>query len=114
MNLVEFMRSAEAVEKMQKRNPRFERSGMRNQGEVVCFLNGIGGQQAEASRACRHNIAVVAEYRNGMRRDSPCRDVDYTRGKFTRNFVHVGDHQQKALRGGECGCQRTRLKRDVQ
>src|SRR5208282_4277940 len=109
MNLVELMRSAEAVEKMQKRDPRFEGSGMRNQGEVVCFLNGIGGQQGEASRACRHDIAVVAEYRKSMRRDGPCRDVDDARGKLTRDFVHVGDHEKKALRGGEGRAQGSRL-----
>src|ERR1022692_4953341 len=113
MDLVEFVRSAKAVEKMQQREARFERSGMRNQGEVVRFLNGIGGQEAEAGRPRSHHIAVVAEYRKGMRRDGPCRDVDDAGGKLARDFVHVWDHQQKALRGGEGGAKGSRLQRTM-
>ena len=38
-NLGDFMRSAEAIEEMNERNARLERGDLRNQGEVVNFLD---------------------------------------------------------------------------
>ena len=47
-DFVDFMRGAEAVEKMQERDPRFERSGVRDQCHVHGFLHGVGGEHGKS------------------------------------------------------------------
>ncbi len=42
------------------------------------------------------------------------RDVEDRAGQFARDLVHVGDHQQQALRGGEGGGERAGLQGAVQ
>ena len=87
---------------------------MRDEREVVRLLHRIGTQHREAGRARRHHIAMVAEDRKRMRRDGARRDVDDTRSQLASDLVHVGDHQEQALRGGEGGAERTRLQRAME
>ena len=68
----------------------------------------------EAGRAGGHHVAVVAENRERLRGQRPGRDVEHRGGQFARDLVHVGDHQQQALRCGEGGGERTGLQRAVQ
>ena len=35
----DLVRSAKSIEEMQKRNSRFERGSVRDQGEILCFLD---------------------------------------------------------------------------
>ena len=71
-----FMGGAEAVEEMQKRNPRFQRGRLRNQGEVSRFLHGIGStasqsrSRAPPSRRCgRRKSRVHASPERGRLRE---------------------------------------------
>jgi hypothetical protein len=114
MNLVQLVRGAEAVEKVQERDARFERSSLGDRREILRLLHGIGGQHRETGRPRRHHVAMVAEYRERVRGNRACRDVNHASGEFARNFEHVGDHQQQALRRGEGGGKRSRLQRAMQ
>ena len=114
LDLGDFVRGAEAVEEMQERDARFQRGGLRDQRHVHDFLHRIRGQHAEAGGARGHHVAVVAEDRERLRGQRARRDVEHRRGQLAGDLVHVGDHQQQALRRGEGGGQRPGLQRAVQ
>ena len=113
-DLADLVRGAEAVEEVQEGNARLERGGLRDEGKVHHFLDGIRRQQAEARRARRHHVAVVAENREGVRGQGARRDVQHRRRQLTGDLKHVGNHQQQALRGRKGDAQRSGLKRAMQ
>ena len=69
---------------------------------------------AQPGRAGVHHVAVVAEDREGVRRDRPGRDVDDRRRQLAGDLEHVGDHQEQALRRRERRRQGTLLERAVE
>ena len=87
---------------------------LRHQREVVRLLHGCRREQGEAGLPDRHHVRVVTEDRQPLRRERPGGDVQHGRGQLTGDLVHVRDHQQQALRGGERGAQRPALQRAVQ
>ena len=102
-NLADFVRGAEAIEEMNERNARFEGGDLRDERHVGHFLHGVRREHRPAGGAAGHHVGVVAEDRERMRGQGAGRDVHGGRGQLTGNLVHVGDHQQQALRGGEGG-----------
>ena len=108
-DLVDFVRGAEAVEEVEEGNAGLERGGVGDQGEVLGFLHGVGAEHGPSGGAAEHHIGVIAENRKRVGGDGAGRDVERCRSQFTRNLVHVGDHQQQALRGGEGRGQRSGL-----
>jgi hypothetical protein len=92
---------AEPVEKVQEGHAGFDGGQMGHQGQVHGFLDGVGGQQAEAGLAHGHDVLVIPENRQGMGGDRAGRDVEDRRQQFPGHLVHVGDHQQQALGGRE-------------
>ena len=113
-DLVDLVRRAEAVEEMEEWDPGTQRGGVRDQREIVRFLDRPGGEHRPAGRARVHDVAVVAEDREGMGRDRPCRDVDDRRRQLAGDLEHVGDHEQQALRRREGRGQRALLERPVE
>ena len=101
LDLADLVRSAKSVKEVQKGNARLKRSGLGDEGEVHHFLDRIRRDQAEARRARGHHVTVVAKNREGVRGQRARRDVQHRRRQLTRDFEHVGDHQQQALRGGK-------------
>ena len=73
-----------------------------------------GGEQREAGLPDRHHVGVVAEDGQALRGQRPGRHVQDRGGQLPGDLVHVGDHQQQALRRGERGGQRAALQRAVQ
>ena len=82
---------------------------MADQCKVMHLLDGVGTQHGEAGAAAGHHVAVVAEDRQGMGGDGAGGDMEDRRQQFAGNLVHVGDHQQQALRRGEGRSQRPAL-----
>ena len=68
-----------------------------------------GAEHGEAGLAAGHHVGMIAEDGQGVRGQRAGRDVHAEAGQFAGDLVHVGDHQQQALRGGEGGGQRCRL-----
>ncbi len=66
-------------------------------------------EHGEAGLAGAHDVAVVAEDAEGMGGDGAGGDVDDGRGELAGDLVHVGEHEQQALRGGEGGGECTGL-----
>jgi hypothetical protein len=107
------VRRPEPVEEMQERHARLERRGVRDAGEVVCLLHRARTQHRESDLPARHHVRVVAEDGEGVGRERACRDVHAERRQLTGDLVHVGDHQEQALRRREGGREGAPLQRAV-
>ena len=114
LDLRHLVRGAEAVEEVQERHARLERGGLGDQREVH-RLPAPSWRRACAKPVARAAItslwspkierACVGERARG--------DVEDRGGQLARDLVHVRDHQQQALRGGEGGRERAALQRAV-
>ena len=113
LNLLDFVRGAEAVEEVDERHACLQGSQVGNTGEVHHFLYRAFGQHGEACLAAGHYILMVAEDTQGVAGQCTCGYVEYAGQVFTGNLVHVGDHQQQTLRSSVGGSQRTCLQRAV-
>ena len=113
-DLIHFMGSTEAIKEMQERNTRFQGGRLGNQRKISGFLHGIRTEQRKAGRARRHHVAVVTENRERMRRQSAGGHMNHGWRQLSRDFVHIGNHQQQPLGRGERRSQRSSLKRTMQ
>ena len=114
LDRVQLVRGAEPVEEVQERHARAQRGGLRDERQVVGLLHGCRCEQGEPRLAGRHHVRVVAEDRQALRRERPGGDVQHRRRQLAGDLVHVRDHQQQALRRGECRGERAALERAVQ
>ena len=71
------------------------------------------GQHGKAGLAAGHHVGVVAENAEALAREGARGDVEHGRRKLARDFVHVGDHQEEALRRGKRRSHRARRERAV-
>lgn len=71
---------------------------MRDQREILRFLDAAGAQHGAPGLADGHDIGMVAEDRQRMGSDSAGGDVQHKRHQLAGQFVQGGDHQQQALR----------------
>ena len=111
---VHLVAGAEAVEEVEERDPRAEGRRVGDEREVVRLLDRPGGEHRPAGRPRVHHVAVVAEDRQRVGRERPCRDVDDRRRQLAGDLEHVRDHQQQALRRGERRRERPGLQRAVE
>ena len=109
-----FMRGAETVKEMQERHARLEGGGVADAGQVLRLLHGTGGKQGEAGLPAGHHVGMVAENGEGVRGQGAGGNMHAEGEQFAGDFVHVGDHQEQALRGGEGGAHRADLQHPVQ
>ena len=111
-DLGNFVGGSEAIEEVDERNFCFERGKVRNRSHVHNFLHGVAADHGKASLARSHNVRMIAKNAQRVSSQRSCGDVEHAGQKLAGNFVHVGDHEQQALRsregGSECaGSQRT-------
>ncbi len=102
-NAIEFMRCAEAIEEMEKRDAGRKGCGVGYDRHVCRFLHGARAQHGPTCSATGHHVAMITKDRQGMRRQSACGHMKDGRGEFPRDLVHVGDHEKEALRRREGG-----------
>ncbi len=98
-DFLDFMRGAEAVEEMADGHAGLDGSQMRHKGEVHAFLHGAGADEGEARLAGGHDVLMISENAQGVGGQRACRNMENRGEQFARDFVHVGDHEQQALRG---------------
>ena len=111
---VELVGGPEPVEEVHEGDAGAQRRGVGDQREVVGLLHRPRRQLREAGLAHRHHVLVVAEDGQALRRQGPRGHVEHRRGQLAGDLVHVRDHQQQALRGGEGGAQGAGLEGPVQ
>ena len=83
-DLVDLVGGPESVEEVEERDPGPERGGVGDQGEVVRFLNGAGGQHRPTRGPGVHDVAVIAEDRKGVSRERARRYVNDRRASARR------------------------------
>ncbi len=94
LDLLDFVRGAEAVEEMQKGHAGLYGGKMRDQREIHDFLHGGGGKHGKTGLAAGHNVRMVAEDGERMRRKRTGGNMKHAREQLAGNLVHIGDHQQ--------------------
>ena len=77
------------------------------------FLHGVGGQHGETGLTAGHHVGMIAEDGQRVIGQRTGGNVEHAGHQLAGDFVHVGDHQKKSLRGGEGGGQRARGQRAV-
>ena len=112
-DLLDLVRGAEAVEEVDERDAALDGGQVRHRGEVHDLLNVGLRQHGEAGLTAGVHVAVVAENAQRVGRDRTGGNVEHAGQKLAGDLVHVGDHQQQALRGGVGGGQRTGVERAV-
>ncbi len=113
LDLLNLVAGAEAVEEMQERHTAVDGTQVCHRAQVHDLLRGGGCQQRKAGAAHAHHIAVVAEDGQRVGGQGAGGDMEHARQHFARDFIHIGDHQQQALRRGVGRRQRTGLQRAV-
>ena len=108
-DFLDFVRSAETVKEVHKRNAGAQRGSLGNGREVVGFLNGVGAQHGKAGLTAGHDVGVVTEDGQRMVSQRTGGNVHDERRKFAGDFVHVRNHQEQTLRSGKGGGQGTGL-----
>ncbi len=96
-DLVDLVRGAKAVEEMDDWNAGPKCRGMCDRREVVGFLDRVAREEGKARGAHGHDVGVIAEDTERLRRERPRRDVDHGGSELARDLVHVGNHQEEAL-----------------
>ena len=102
LDFANFVGGSEPVEEVQRRHMRLDCAQMRHRAEIHDFLIIGGSQQRPADLPRRHHVGMIAENRKGMRRKRARGHVKDARQQFASDFVHIRNHQQQPLRGGEC------------
>ena len=97
-DFVDFVRGTETVEEMNKRHAAFQRRNVRDQREVLRFLNAAGAQHRAAGLAYGHDVRVVAEDGQRVSGNGTCRNVKHKRRELPGQLVQRWDHQQQPLR----------------
>ncbi len=112
-DLRDLVRGAEPVEEVEKGDPRLQARGLRDDREVVRFLDRVGREEREPRLAAGHGVGVVAEDGERVRRDRPRGHVHHERRQLARDLVHVRNHEEEALRRRERRGEGARLDRAV-
>ncbi len=113
IDFLHFVGSTEAVKEMHERNAALDGAQVRDKRKIHDFLHGAGGKHGKTGLAGTHYVTVIAEDGKRVRRKRACAHMEHARQKLAGNFVHVGNHEEQALRGGERGGQRARRKGTV-
>ena len=112
-NLLNLVRRAEAVEEVQERHALVNGSQMSNGAQIHNFLRGGRSQHSKAGVADCHDVGMVTEDRQCMRRQRAGGDMEHARKHFACDFVHVRNHEQQTLRCRVRGGQSAGLERAV-
>ena len=112
-DLLHFVRGAEAVEEVAEGQAGVDGRKVGHQGQVHAFLHRGGSQEAEAGLAGGHHVLMVTKDGQRVGGQGAGRNMKNAGQKFAGDFVHVGDHEQQALRCRVGGGKRTSGKHAV-
>ena len=103
--LLDLVRGTETVEEVQEGNAAFDGSQMSHRSQIHDFL-GVGlSQHRKAGLTAGHDVFMVAEDVQSVGGQGTSSDVEDAGEQLACNFIHIGDHQQQALRCGVGGGQ---------
>ena len=91
------MRGTEAVKEVDERNAPLDRNEMRHRSEIHDLLHARLCKHSDTRLTRRHDILMVAEDVQRGCCDCTCTDMKHARQEFTRDLIHIRDHEQKPL-----------------
>ena len=97
-DLLDLVRGAEAVEEVQERHLALDGREVGHRREVHDLLDVALGEHGEAGLAAGHDVGVVAEDVEGVGGHGTGGHVEDARKALAGDLVHVGDHEEQALR----------------
>ena len=109
LDLLDLVGGTEAVEEVDEGHGRLDGGQMGDESQVHDLLDGGGGDHGKAGLPAGHDVALIAENGQGVGGQGAGGDVEHAGQQLAADLVHVGDHQQQALRGREGGGQRAAL-----
>ena len=105
-NLLDLVRGAEAVEEVDEGNAALDGGQMGHGSQIHNLLGIVLAQHGKAGLTAGHDVGVITEDVQSVRRNGTSGDVEHAGQQLAGDLVHVGDHQQQALRGrvggGQC------------
>ncbi len=112
-DLLHLVGGAEAVEEVDERHAALDGGEVRHGGQVHDLLHVRLGQHGEARLAAGHDVGVVAEDGERLRGHGARAHMEHARQLLGSHLVHVGDHEEQALRGRVGGGERAGGERTV-
>ena len=109
LDLLDLVGGAEAVEEVDEGHGRLDGGQVGDQGQIHDLLDGGGRDHGKSGLTAGHDVALVAEDGQSVGGQGSGGHVEHAGQQFAADLVHVGDHQQQALRGREGGGQRAAL-----
>ena len=97
LNLLILVRGAETVEEVDEGHAAFERGKMGHCREVHHLLHGAFAEHGKTRLAASHDILVVTKNTERVTCQRTCTYMEHAGQQFTRNLVHIRNHQQQAL-----------------
>ena len=112
-NLLDLVAGAETVEEVDEGDLALQGGQMGHGGQIHDLLHVALAQHGKAGLAAGHHVGVVAEDVQRVGGNGTGGDVEHAGQLLGCDLVHVGDHQQQALRGGVRGGQGAGAQRTV-
>ena len=113
LDLLNFVRSAEAVEEVKERNSALDGGKVSNRAEVHNLLLVGFGKHSITGLTASVYVRVVAENIQRVRSNAASGNVNNVRKQFACDLVHIRDHKKKSLRSRVGRCQSACGKRTV-
>ena len=113
LDLLDLMRGTETVEEMQERYAAFDRGQMRYSAQVHNLLRVLRAEHRETGLTAGVYVGMITVNVQRVGSYAASGYVDHAGQQLTGDFIHVGDHQQKALRSGKGSGQSAALQRAV-
>ena len=112
-DLLDLVRGTETVEEVDEGNAALDGGQMGHGSQVHDLLGIVLAQHGEAGLTAGHDVGVIAKDVQGVGGNGTGGDMEHAGQQLAGDLVHIGDHQQQALRGGVGGGQRTGGQRAV-
>ena len=112
-DLLDLVRGTEAVEEVDEGNAALDGGQMGHGSQIHDLLNVILAQHGEAGLTAGHHVGMIAEDVQSVAGHGTGGHVEHAGQQLAGDLVHIGDHQQQALRGRVGGGQRTGCQRTV-
>ena len=112
-DLLDLVAGAEAVEEVDEGNLALQSGQVRHGRQIHDLLHVALAQHGKARLAAGHDITVVAEDVQRLGGHSTGGHMEHGGQLLGGDLIHVGDHQQQALRGGIGGGQSAGAQRAV-
>ncbi|KAF5039932.1 hypothetical protein DSECCO2_538770 [anaerobic digester metagenome] len=107
VDLLQFVRSAEAVKEQQDGDGSLQSGNLAYDGQIHHFLDAVAGHHGKTSVAGTHHVRMIAKNREGLRRQRTGGYVKHCGEHLAGNLVHIWQHQHQALRSSEGGGEST-------